>query len=87
MHHNYTSMMLPFTGSCDVAGTMPHSKDIQSWVQKLTNTSEILETWLVVQNLWVYLEAVFVGGDIAKQLPKVTSDYMTMSRANNSMIM
>jgi len=45
------------------------------WLNKFAKTSQVLENWMIAQNLWMYLEAVFIGGDIAKQLPQETKRF------------
>jgi len=49
--------------------------EIMDWVKKFAVTSKVLENWILVQNLWMYLEAVFIGGDISKQLPQETKRF------------
>jgi dynein heavy chain len=44
---------------------------IDAWESTLSTISEVIESILGVQRMWIYLESIFLsGGDIAKQLPQ-----------------
>jgi len=55
-----------------------YKKELQSRLADYRKTLGIMEMWLQVQILWVDMEAVFVGGDIARNIP------VEAKRFNNS---
>ncbi|XP_060895064.1 dynein axonemal heavy chain 10 [Labrus mixtus] len=48
----------------------PFLGTIQQWEKDLSLISETIEVWLLVQRKWMYLESIFIGGDIRSQLPE-----------------
>ncbi|KAL1383973.1 hypothetical protein pipiens_013086, partial [Culex pipiens pipiens] len=48
----------------------PFLPTVQRWEKHLTLISEIIDEWLAVQRKWLYLEGIFIGGDISAQLPE-----------------
>ncbi|KPJ04007.1 Dynein heavy chain 10, axonemal [Papilio xuthus] len=54
---------------------------VQTWERRLSLISEIIEEWLATQRKWLYLEGIFVGGDIRTQLPEEAKKFDDIDRA------
>jgi dynein heavy chain len=60
---------------------LPFKEDVDLWLAKLGETTEVIERWLYLQMLWMNLEAVFTGGDIAKQLPQDSKRFVNIDKS------
>ncbi|CAF0851193.1 unnamed protein product [Rotaria sordida] len=48
----------------------PFLSTVQQWEKSLSLIAEVIELWINVQRKWMYLEGIFVSGDIRSQLPE-----------------
>ncbi|XP_017772772.1 PREDICTED: dynein heavy chain 2, axonemal [Nicrophorus vespilloides] len=53
----------------------PFAKEVDMWERRLSYIMETLETALNVQRQWLYLENIFGGEDIRRQMPKETLEF------------
>ncbi|RHY51106.1 hypothetical protein DYB38_003376 [Aphanomyces astaci] len=60
---------LQLQGMLSLRHVLPFKDTVQTKLTQLCDTSDVLELWIKVQTLWMSLESVFTGGDIAKQMP------------------
>ena len=58
----------------------PFRDQANIWLKKLSDVNDTLESWVKVQMLWMSLEAVFTGGDIARQMPQDTRVFMKVDK-------
>jgi len=53
----------------------PFEADVDHWERTLSLILEVVEMLLTVQRQWMYLENIFLGEDIRKQLPAETTQF------------
>ena len=58
----------------------PIREHVDEWNKKLVLFQETLDEWMTMQKKWMYLENIFSGGDIAKQLPTETKLFVKIDK-------
>ncbi|XP_015836813.2 dynein axonemal heavy chain 10 [Tribolium castaneum] len=59
----------------------PFLIQVQKLEKSLANIGEVIDEWLSVQRKWLYLEGIFVGGDIRAQLPEEAKKFDDIDKA------
>lgn len=59
----------------------PFLPTVQKWEHNLATTSEVIDEWIATQKKWLYLEGIFVGGDIRTQLPEEAKKFDDIDKA------
>ena len=59
----------------------PFLSVVQTWEKSLSLISEVIDIWIVVQRKWMYLESIFVGGDIRSQLPEEAKKFDNIDKS------
>lgn len=59
----------------------PFLETVNRWERNLALISEIIDEWLIVQRKWLYLEGIFIGGDIRSQLPEEAKKFDDIDKA------
>ncbi|NXA03996.1 DYH10 protein, partial [Sapayoa aenigma] len=65
----------------------PFLSTVHQWEKSLSLISEVIEIWSAVQRKWMYLESIFVGGDIRSQLPEEVKIFDRVDRKFKEAIM
>ncbi|XP_074916070.1 dynein axonemal heavy chain 10 [Chelonoidis abingdonii] len=58
----------------------PFLSTVHHWEKTLSLIGEVIEVWMVVQRKWMYLESIFIGGDIRSQLPEEAKKFDNIDR-------